>query len=105
MLFSSMLDDPSELTEAWAQDLDTLCLSQSNFEVDPSKILLETADKHKLKFNLIQWLAESPNRTIKSQRKQAIANTLNISTRQVERLLKQYIRDELPETTGVQQRL
>jgi putative transposase len=61
-----------------------------------------TTDKHKLKFNLIQWLAESPNRTIKSQRKQAIANTLNISTRQVERLLKQYITDELPETTGVQ---
>ncbi len=97
-----MLDDPSELTEEWTEDLDTLYLAESNFEVDPSKILLETADKHKLKFNLIQWLAESPNRTIKSQRKQAIANTLNISTRQVERLLKQYIKDELPETPGVQ---
>ena len=97
-----MLDDPSELTEEWTEDLDTLYLGESNFEVDPSKILRETADKHKLKFNLIQWLVESPNRTIKSQRKQAIANTLDISTRQVERLLKQYIKDELPETTGVQ---
>ncbi|HEY9829299.1 MAG TPA: Mu transposase C-terminal domain-containing protein, partial [Stenomitos sp.] len=102
MLFPSMLDDPSELTEELTQDLDTLYLGESNFQVDPSQILRETADKHKLKFNLIQWLAESANRTIKSQRKQAIANTLNISTRQVERLLKQYIKDELPETTGVQ---
>ena len=85
-----MLDDPSELTEELTQDLDTLCLGESNFEVNPSQILLETADQHKLKFNLIQWLAESPNRTIKSQRKQAIANTLNISTRQVERLLVAY---------------
>jgi len=95
-----MLDDPFEL----AEDLDTLYLSESNFEVEPSQILRETADQHKLKFNLIQWLAESPNLTIKSQRKQAIANTLNISTRQVERLLKQYNRDELPETTGVQRK-
>ena len=91
-----MLDDPSELTEELTQDLDTLCFGESNFEVNPSQILLETADQHKLKFNLIQWLAESPNRTIKSQRKQAIATTLNISTRQVERLLKQYIKEELP---------
>ena len=81
-----MLDDPFEL----AEDLDTLYLSESNFEVEPSQILRETADQHKLKFNLIQWLAESPNLTIKSQRKQAIANTLNISTRQVERLLVAY---------------
>jgi putative transposase len=85
-----MLDDPSDLTEELTQDLDSLYLSESNFEAEPSQILLETADKHKLKFNLIQWLAESPNRTIKSQRKQAIANTLNISTRQVERLLVAY---------------
>ena len=85
-----MLDDPSDLTEELTQDLDSLYLSESNFEVEPSQILLETVDKHKLKFNLIQWLSESPNRTIKSQRKQAIANTLNISTRQVERLLVAY---------------
>lgn len=97
-----MLDDPSELTEEWTEDLDTLYLGESNYEVDPSQILLKTADKHKLKFSLIQSLAESPNRTIKSQRKQAIANTLDISTRQVERLLKQYIKDELSETPGVQ---
>ncbi|MCC5652449.1 Mu transposase C-terminal domain-containing protein [Nostoc sp. XA013] len=53
-------------------------------------------------FNLIQWLAESPNRTIKSQRKQAVANTLGVSTRQVERLLKQYHDDKLSESAGVQ---
>ncbi len=72
-----MLDNPSGITEELTQDLDTLCLSESNFEVDPSQILRETADKHKLKFNLIQWLAESPNRTLKSQRKQAIAPNLS----------------------------
>ena len=49
-----MLDDPSDLTEELTQDLDSLYLSESNFEVEPSLILLETADKHKLKFNLIQ---------------------------------------------------
>jgi putative transposase len=52
--FASMLDDPSDLTEELTQDLDSLYLSESNFEVEPSQILLETADKHKLKFNLIQ---------------------------------------------------
>lgn len=75
----SLLDALSGLPEELTQAPEALCLSESNFEVNPSQILLEIADKHKLKLSLIQWLGESPNRTIKSQRKQA-ANILNIST-------------------------
>jgi len=97
-----MLDDLSGLPEELTQAPEALCLGESNFEVNPSQIIFEIADKQKLKFNLIQWLAESPNRTIKSQRKQAITNTLSISARQVERLLNQDHRDELLETTGMQ---
>ena len=33
-----MLDDPSDLTEELTQDLDSLYLSESNFEVEPSQI-------------------------------------------------------------------
>ena len=38
----------------------------------------------------------------KSQRKQAVADTLSVSTRQVERLLKQYDEDRLIETAGIE---
>ncbi|MBN3890554.1 MAG: Mu transposase C-terminal domain-containing protein [Nostoc sp. JL31] len=97
-----MADKQFEFTEELTQAPDAIFLDKSNFVVDPSQIILETSDRHKLTFNLIQWLAESPNRTIKSQRKQAVANTLGVSTRQVERLLKQYHDDRLSESAGVQ---
>ncbi|MFN6476455.1 Mu transposase C-terminal domain-containing protein [Nostoc sp. DedQUE07] len=97
-----MTDKQFEFTEESTQAPDAIFLDKSNFVVDPSQIILETSDRHKLTFNLIQWLAESPNRTIKSKRKQAIANTLGVSTRQVERLLKQYHDDKLSESAGVQ---
>ncbi|WP_292753886.1 Mu transposase C-terminal domain-containing protein [Nostoc sp. NMS4] len=97
-----MADKQFEFTEELTQAPDAIFLDKSNFVVDPSQIILETSDRHKLTFNLIQWLAESPNRTIKSQRKQAVANTLGVSTRQVERLLKQYHDDKLSESAGVQ---
>ncbi|MDZ8095788.1 MAG: Mu transposase C-terminal domain-containing protein [Nostoc sp. DedQUE05] len=97
-----MADKQFEFTEELRQAPDAIFLDKSNFVVDPSQIILETSDRHKLTFNLIEWLAESPNRTIKSQRKQAVANTLGVSTRQVERLLKQYHDDKLSESAGVQ---
>ncbi|QFS48961.1 Mu transposase C-terminal domain-containing protein [Nostoc sphaeroides] len=97
-----MADKQFEFTEELTQAPDAIFLDKSNFVIDPSQIILETSDRHKLTFNLIQWLAESPNRTIKSQRKQAIANTIGVSTRQVERLLKQYHDDKLSESAGVQ---
>jgi len=97
-----MVDKEFEFTEELTQAPEAISLGENNFTVDPSQIILETSDRHKLTFNLIQWLAESPNRTIKSQRKQAVANTLSVSTRQVERLLKQYYEDTLSETGGIQ---
>ncbi|MBD2604995.1 Mu transposase C-terminal domain-containing protein [Scytonema hofmannii FACHB-248] len=97
-----MADEEFEFTEELTQVPDAILLDKSNFVVDPSQIILETSDRQKLTFNLIQWLAESPNRTIKSQRKQAIADTLGVSTRQVERLLKQYDEDRLTETAGIE---
>ncbi len=90
------------LTAEYPQATEALVLSESNFNADPSQIVLEASDRDQLKFNLIQWLAESPNRGIKSQRKQAVADTLGVSVRQVERLLKQYDADELIETVGVE---
>ncbi|MHC5730984.1 MAG: Mu transposase C-terminal domain-containing protein, partial [Nostoc sp.] len=73
-----MEDKQFEFTEESTQAPDAIFLDKSNFVVDPSQIILETSDRHKLTFNLIQWLVESPNRTIKSQRKQAVANTLGV---------------------------
>lgn len=97
-----MADKQIEFTEESTQVPDAIFLDKNNFVVDPSQIILETSDRHKLAFNLIQWLAESPNRMIKSQRKQAVADTLSVSIRQVERLLKQYHDDRLSESAGVQ---
>ncbi|KYC40718.1 transposase [Scytonema hofmannii PCC 7110] len=97
-----MLDEEFEFTEELTQAPDVIVLDKSHFVVDPSQIILQTSDKHKLRFNLIKWFAESPNITIKSQRKQAVVDTLGVSTRQVERLLKQYHNGELSETAGVQ---
>ncbi|HEY9699030.1 MAG TPA: Mu transposase C-terminal domain-containing protein [Trichocoleus sp.] len=81
---------------------DEVLLSDSAFDIDPSKILIESSDPHKLRFRLIEWLAQSPNRKVKAERKQAIANTLDISTRQVERMLSQYNEDRLRETAGIE---
>jgi putative transposase len=97
-----MPDKEFGLTGELTQVTEAIFLSESNFVVDPLHIILESSDSQKLKFNLIQWLAESPNRQIKSQRKQSVANTLGVSTRQVERLLKEYNKDSLNETAGVQ---
>ncbi len=84
------------------QDSDEVLLNVCAFDTDPSKILIESSDPHKLRFRLIEWLAEAPNRKIKAERKEAIANTLDISTRQVERMLNQYNADRLRETAGVE---
>ena len=65
-------------------------MSGRAFDTDPSKILLESSDPQKLRFRLIEWLAEAPNRKVKAERKKKIAETLNVSTRQVERLLDRY---------------
>ena len=82
--------------------LDEVLLSDRAFDTNPSRILLESSDPHKLRFRLIEWLAESPNRKVKAERKQEIAQTLGISTRQVERLLNQYNEDRLHETVGIE---
>ena len=84
-----------------SQALDEVMLSDRAFDADPSQILLEAADSQKLRFRLVEWLAESPNRKVKAERKQAIAKTLAISTRQVERMLNQYQEDRLRETAGI----
>ncbi|MBW4578231.1 MAG: transposase family protein [Tildeniella nuda ZEHNDER 1965/U140] len=86
--------------DADPQALDELVLSDRACDADPSQILLEASDSQKLRFRLVEWLAGSPNRKVKSERKQAIAQTLAISTRQVERMLSQYQEDRLRETTG-----
>lgn len=91
-----------EFLEPASAASDEVILSGRAFETDPSRVLLESSDPQKLRFRLIQWLAESLNRKVKAERKQAIAKTLEISTRQVERLLNQYNEDRLPETTGIE---
>jgi putative transposase len=88
--------------DADLQDFDEVLLSDRAFDTDPSAILIESSDPHKMRFRLIEWLAESPTREVKTERKQAISKTLNISTRQVERLLNQYNEDRLHETAGVE---
>jgi putative transposase len=76
-------------------------LSDRAFNTDPSKILIESSDPQKLRFRLIEWLAESPDRKTKAERKKKISETLNISTRQVERLLDQYFDERLNEKAGI----
>ena len=88
--------------DADLQDFDEVVLSDRAFDTDPSKILVESSDPHKLRFRLIEWLAEAPNRKVKAERKGAIAETLVISTRQVERMLNQYNEDKLHETAGIE---
>jgi len=88
--------------DAGLQDLDEVLLSDRAFDTDPSQILIEASDPHKLRFRLIEWLASSPSRKVRAERKGAIAETLNISTRQVERMLNQYNEDKLRETAGIE---
>lgn len=89
-----------ELLNADSQALNEVVLSDRAFDTDPTKLLIESSDPHKLRFRLIEWLAESPNRAVKAERKRAIAKTLDISTRQVERMLNQYNEDKLCETAA-----
>ena len=97
-----MNERQNESLEAASEISDEIVLSDRAFDADPSKILIESSDPHKLRFRRIEWLAESPNRKVKAERKQAIAETLNVSTRQVERILNQYNEDKLRETAGIE---
>jgi putative transposase len=90
-----------EYSEFEAQEPDRLLLSDRAFDTDPSKILIESSDPQKLRFRMIEWLAESPNRKVKAERKKKIAETLDVSTRQVERLLDRYNDELLHETVGI----
>lgn len=92
----------SDFLENNSSVCDAVLLSDRALSTDPSQILTESADPQKLRFKLIQWLAESPNRKVKAERKRAIAQTLDVSTRQVERLLEKYYEEKLSETAGVQ---
>ncbi len=96
--------DKSQITqvEANLQECDELLLSDRVFDTDPSQILIESSDPQKLRFRLIEWLAEAPNRKVKAERKQKIAETLDISTRQVERLLDRYQQQKLHENVGIE---
>ena len=89
-------------SEAIDQPSESLQLHTSTFATDCKQVLLESADTTKTRFALIQWIAESPDRTTFLLRKQEVTSTLNLSTRQVERLLKKYYRNDLEETTGTE---
>ncbi len=92
---------PDQL-EAIDQPSESLQLHTSTFATDCKQVLLESADTTKTRFALIQWIAESPDRTTFLLRKQEVTSTLNLSTRQVERLLKKYYKNDLEETTGTE---
>lgn len=79
-----------------------MLLSDRAFDTNPSQILIESSDPQKLRFRLIEWLASSPNRKVKAERKEAIAKTLDVSIRQVERMLNQYNKERLRETAGIE---
>jgi putative transposase len=92
-------NEPSRLSSLAS---DEILLGDRAFDADPSSILLEASEPQKLRFRFIEWLAGSPNRQVKTARKQAIAKTLDISTRQVERMLNQYQEEKLHETSGIE---
>lgn len=81
---------------------DEVLLGDSAFDTDPSKIVIEASDPQKLRFRLIEWLAAAPNRKVKADRKQEIAKTLDVSIRQVERLLTEYNANKLDETAATE---
>lgn len=95
------MDKSQVALEADLQEFDEVVLSDRAFDTDPSQILIESSDPQKLRFRLIEWLAEAPNRKVKAERKKKIAETLNVSTRQVERLLDRYNDERLHETAGI----
>lgn len=90
--------DPSEMQQLELDNVEVVELSDRALDTDPFQVLLESADPQRLRFRLIEWLAQSPNRKVKSERKKKIAETLDITSRQVERLLNQYWEDKLLET-------
>jgi putative transposase len=92
--------EPLEAAEAVNESSELLQLNANSFATDCKQVLLESADTTKTRFALIQWIAESPDRTTFLLRKQEVTSTLNLSTRQVERLLKKYYKNDLEETTG-----
>ena len=67
------MDESQIALEADLQELDEVLLSDRVFDTDPSQILLESSDPQKLRFRLIEWLAEAPNRKVKAERKKKIA--------------------------------
>ena len=95
------MDESQIALEADLQELDEVLLSDRAFNTDPSQILIESSDPQKLRFRLIEWLAEAPNRKVKAERKKKISETLGISIRQVERLLDRYNDERLHETAGI----
>jgi putative transposase len=76
---------------------DVFCLPDDRYQTDPRQIVLDASDPSKLRFRLVQWLAAAPDRETSRQRKQEVASTLKISTRQVERLLRRFHAGELDE--------
>jgi putative transposase len=95
------MEESQVALEADLQEFDEVLLSDRAFDTDPSKILIESSDPQKLRFRMIEWLAEAPNRKVKAERKKKIAETLDVSTRQVERLLDRYNDELLHETVGI----
>lgn len=91
-----------EAAEAVNESSELLQLNASSFATDCKQVLLESADTTKTRFALIQWIAEAPDRVTFLLRKQEVTSTLNLSTRQVERLLKRYYKNDLEETTGTE---
>jgi putative transposase len=89
-------------SEAVDESSELLQLNASSFATDCKQVLLESADTTKTRFALIQWIAEAPDRRTFLLRKQEVTSTLNLSTRQVERLLKKYYKNDLEETTGTE---
>jgi putative transposase len=92
----------SEAAEAVDESSELLQLNANSFATDCKQVLLKSADTTKTRFALIQWIAEAPDRTTFLLRKQEVTSTLNLSTRQVERLLKKYYKNDLEETTGTE---
>jgi len=95
-------EDDRDQPEVVGEPSETLTLDASNFVADCKQILLENLDKHTSRFALAQWVANAPNRDIFLQRKQEVADTLELSIRQVERVLKKYHKSELRETSGAE---
>ena len=68
--------DLSEMQQPELDDVEVLELSNLALNTDPSQVLLESADPQRLRFRLIEWLAQSPNPKVKSQRKREVASIL-----------------------------